>query len=111
MVAGNSVIVNNQLGSQSVAYSATVTPDPYKGGHVVIGTLTGNVTVAAPSNAHQGCRLALQFTQDATGGRTITLNATFKKNWTPTTTANKVNIIEFVYDGSNWIQVAGTAGI
>ena len=111
MVAGNTVIVNNQLGSQAVAYSSTVTPDPYKGGHVVIGTLTGNITVAAPSNAHQGCRLALQFTEDGTGGRTITLNAIFKKNWTPTTTANKVNTIEFVYDGTNWVQVAGTVGI
>ncbi len=110
-ISGNTIIVNNQLGAQNIAYAATITPDPYAGGKVIVGTLTGNITVNAPSNAHIGCRLSFKFTQDATGGRTITLNSTFKKSWTPTTTANKINTIEFEYDGTNWIQVGGTVGI
>ncbi len=111
MLTGNTVIVNNQLGTQNIAYAATITPDPYAGGKVIVGTLTGNITVAAPSNAHIGCRLSFKFTQDTTAGRTVTWNSIFKKNWTPTTTNGKINTIEFEYDGTNWIQVGGTVGI
>lgn len=110
-VSGNTVVINNQLGSQAIAYSATITPDPYLGGKVVVGTLTGNITVNAPSNAHAGCRLSFKFTQDTTAGRTVTWNSVYKRNWTPTTTNGKINTIEFEYDGTNWIQVGGTVGI
>lgn len=111
LVAGNTVIINNQLGIQTPAFAASFTPDPYQGGIIKIGALTANITINAPSNKHMGCRMVLYLTEDGTGGRSIGFNATYKRNFTPTTTANKVNIIEFVYDGSNWFQVAGTAGI
>lgn len=111
-VSGNTVVVNNQLGSQAITYASTITPDPYAGGKVIVGTLTGNITdLAAPSNAHIGCRLSFKFTQDATGSRTVGWNATYKKSWTISPTANKISTIEFEYDGTNWIQVGGTVGI
>lgn len=110
-ISGNTIIVNNQLGSQVIAYTATITPDPYLGGKVVVSQLTGNITVNAPSNAHAGCRLSMRFKQDGTGGRTVTLDSIFKKAWTPNTGAYKINTIEFEYDGAEWIQVGGVVGI
>jgi hypothetical protein len=90
---------------ESVGYAATIATDAATGATKAI-TLTGNTTMSAPTNAASGRRLRYIFTQDATGGRTVTWNAVFKQAWTPTTTANKVNVIEFVYNGTNWVQVS-----
>jgi hypothetical protein len=97
--------------SQAIAYAGTITPDPYKGGRVVVGTLTNNITVNAPADAHAGGRLSFVFTQDGTGGWAVNFNAAFKVNWTPTTTAGKINTIEFEYNGTNWIQMATGIGL
>jgi hypothetical protein len=96
---------------QSVAYAANITPDPYRGGRIVVGTLTGGITVAAPASFHQGARLSFIFTQDGTGGHAVTWNAAFKVNWTPDTAASKKNTITFEYDGTNWVQVASATGL
>ena len=53
-----------------------------------------------------GDRLTFAFTQDATGGRTVSWNAAFKDLMDPTTTANKVNVITFTYDGTSWVQTS-----
>ena len=74
-------------------------------------TLTGNVSVQAPSAPVKGLEVELQFTQDATGGRTVTFDGVFKVNWTPATTAGKLNIIRFRYDGMNWLQIAASVGL
>lgn len=68
-------------------------------------TLTGNVTYTftAPSGP---CNLILKLVQDATGSRTVTWPASVK--WpsgtapTLTTTASRVDIISFYYDGTNY---------
>lgn len=108
--ASNAVRLNSNAGVQSLAYAASVTPDPYKGGTVLM-TLTGNLTINAPSNPYAGQRLQFVFTQDATGGRTVTFAAAFKTAWTPTTTANARNVIEFVHDGANWLQTSAQTGL
>lgn len=68
-------------------------------------TLTGNCTFTftAPGGA---CSLVLRLAQDATGSRTVTWPAAVKwSGGTPptlTTTASKVDIITFYYDGTTY---------
>jgi hypothetical protein len=69
-------------------------------------TLGGNRTVGAPTNVSIGQRLTYIFTQDGTGGRTVTWNAVFLVTWSNTgNTAGKKSSITFEYDGTNWIQI------
>ena len=73
-------------------------------------TLAGNRTMAAPTNLVDGGTYALRVIQDATGSRTITWNAIFK--WpggtapTLTTSANAVDVLTFVSDGTNLYGVS-----
>lgn len=92
-------------------YAASYTPNPVKSDAVVVATLTGGITINAPSPAYRGQRLQFVFTQDGTGGRTVTWNAVFKVNWTPDTAANKKNTVEFIYDGTNWVQTSSATGL
>lgn len=95
---------NANRGVQSVAYAASITPDQYKGELVVVGALTGNLTVNAPADPQLGQRLRFAFTQDGTGSRTITWNSAFVLNsWTVESAASAKSTIAFVYDGSKWV--------
>lgn len=93
------------------AYAASITPNPLKGEMVKVGTLTGDITVNAPSPAYAGMRLGFLFQQDGSGGHAVTFDSVFKTAWTPSTTASKRNAIEFVYDGSAWVQVSSSVGM
>lgn len=97
--------------TQSVAYAASVTPNPAAGKRITVGTLTGNITIVTPTSPVAGQEMTLVFTQDATGGRVVTLPSAWFFSWTPTTTANHKNSITLVYDGSNWVQIAATTGL
>lgn len=69
-----------------IAYSATITPN-CNTSDTHVCTLTGNVTVAAPTNMEVGDALVLEFIQDGTGGRSIAWFSTI--TWlSPDTTAN-----------------------
>lgn len=97
--------------TQAPAYAASITPDVAVGENILVGTLTGAITVNAPTNPTAGQVITFVFTQDATGGRVVTWNAVFKVNWTPDTALNKVNTITFLYNGTSWLQVAGVTGL
>ena len=63
----------------TVAYSASVTPDISTTGTLVVGALTGNLTVNNPTGTpadHQILVICLQ--QDGTGGRSVTWGANFQ---------------------------------
>lgn len=68
-------------------------------------TLGGNRTLANPTNMHDGGCYTLRVKQDATGSRTLAYGNAYK--WpastapTLTTTANAVDILTFVSDGSS----------
>lgn len=68
---------------------------------------TGNVTLNVadlPTAPRANTQFVIRFQQDATGGRTFTLTG-FKKSLGSlpiTTTANAVDLIVFLYDGTNW---------
>ena len=76
-------------------------------------TLWGNRTMAWPTSLVDWATYILRVIQDGTGSRTITWNAVFKRPWgtapTLTTTANAIDLISFVSDGTNLYGVASLA--
>lgn len=96
---------NNNVGTISVAYAATVTPDQDLAETQIIGALTANITVANPTFPSRGQTLRFVFTQDGTGGRTVTWGADFATTFQPTATANATSTVSFMYMGAKWIQL------
>lgn len=94
-------------GSIAATYGTNYTPTPYRHNEVRM-TLTGPITFNAPSvHSSQfpiGFRLRLVLTQDATGGRAVTLNAAYKTpaGFSLTTTPNTTSILDFVCHGAAW---------
>lgn len=100
-------------GAQTASYTASYTPDLALGQTVTM-TLTGGVTVNAPTNATAGIILTFNFIQDATGSRNITFASgagNYKANWTPTKAASGTDSISFRWNGSSWIQYAAAVGL
>lgn len=93
--------------AQSLAYAAAITVDASKGERIVVGALTGALTINAPTNPQLGAALEFAFLQDGTGGRVITWNAAFKKAADGAGTANQRASTRYLYDGTNWIQQGG----
>lgn len=91
-------------------YATPFTPFPAVF-HSVVMTLTGPLTINAALNPGIGQEAEFVFTQDATGGRVVTWDASFKTNWTPDTSANKTNTIRFRYNGTSWMQIASATGL
>lgn len=87
--------------------ATTYTPDMTTGTvHQV--NLTGNATIAAPTNGHAGMSLTLIFLQSSGTTNTATLNSVFKRaggSFTASTGASAKSSIAFVSDGTNWIEV------
>ena len=96
-------------GSSSAAFATSFTPDLTTGAVLDIGTLTANMTINAPAwNATPGCPLTFLFTQDATGGRTLTWNSVYRTSWQPTSAANAHSSISFQWNGNagKWEPIA-----
>lgn len=68
-------------------------------------TLGGNRTLANPTNLRDGASYALIVKQDATGSRTLAYGTAFK--WPSgaapvlSTAANAIDLLTFIYDGTN----------
>lgn len=84
-------------------YTATVTPDRSQG-RVFVYTLTGNVTLANPTNLNPGESIDIVFIQDGTGSRLLSAVGTLWKfpggTKTLSTPANSVDCIKGIYDGT-----------
>lgn len=89
--------MGNQTGSITVAA---------KQGLVTM-TATGNLTIALTAGDQAGDRLVLMITQDATGSRTYTAGTLMKLAGGAATGsgASKVDVIAFMFDGTNWREV------
>jgi hypothetical protein len=94
------VINNSATGTVTLDGSAS---------NVFILTLTGNLTLTM-NNIQVGATYIIYLIQDATGSRTITLDAIFKRltgdTTTVNTTANKVNMLTGVARSSSAITLA-----
>ena len=73
-------------------------------------TLTGNLTLANPTGYTKATTINVWLTQDATGSRTLTLGAKFKKgigmDLTLSTTASAVDFLSLVYNPTKDIWIA-----
>jgi hypothetical protein len=97
--------------TQSVAYAATVTPSMLIGNRIIVGALTGNITVGGPSTLlPPGTPVIYEFTQDATGGRTLAWGSLHKGAWpTASGTANQKQSATGYSDG-NALIFTGASG-
>lgn len=78
------------------------------------GKLVGNITINSadfPASPKPGTQFAFRMTQDAVGGRTLTLTGIKKSNGilALSTAANAIDVISFYYDGTFWY--AGAMGL
>lgn len=89
---------------QSPAYTASYAPD-LAAGEIIDMTLTGNISIIAPTNLTAGLIITFNFLQDITGSRTMTFDpAVYSTSWTPTTTPGTLNSISFRTNGTKFIQ-------
>jgi hypothetical protein len=93
------------------SYAATVTLDASRYEHnYMSNSITGAMTMAAPTGAQRGRKLTIELLQDGTGGRNVTWNAVFKGvTLAASGTANQKAIITFECDGTDWYQ-QGSSG-
>lgn len=90
--------------SQPIAYAATITPTITAIRSVKRISLTGNMTVAAPTGtAAVGDVLIFELTCDASV-RTVTWNAAYKSTISALI-VSKTTVVEFTYNGASWLQV------
>lgn len=89
------------LYQNSLTVSGSVTPnmDTYD---TFVYNLTGNTTINATLNPVSGDVLKFIFKQDATGGRTVTLNAAYKGSPTINTSANARTCLTYIFGGGTW---------
>lgn len=92
------------LGSQA----SSVTWNMNNGRHGFTVTLTGNATINNPTNAPtlaagQFTEFVWTITQDATGSRVPTVGSNIKNFPTLSTTANAVDVIAGIYDGTDFV--------
>lgn len=87
------------------SFSATPTFDAALSNFHTMPAMTANVTAITLSNAQEGQFLTIRFTQDGTGGRTITTGNMGATNapsiqGAPTTTANKASYLNLTYNAA-----------
>ena len=101
-------VANNWLLAQSstlstIAYAATITIDGLAhSNHINIGTLTGNLFLANPTNWTNAGTVNIHSTQDATGSRLISFGTKFRAaggigSITLSTAANAWDVLSYVY--------------
>ncbi len=86
--------------------AATIAVDLAGGTNFTV-TLAGNRTLGAPSNAKPGMSGTILIKQDATGSRTLAYNTAWKPfGSTPslTTTANAVDLLTWIVEGSGKVR-------
>src|SRR6056300_1434359 len=92
--------------ASSVAWDAAAKANAFLG--LNTNSYSGNVTMAAPSNAVEGAIISVEIAQDGTP-RTVSWNTIFEfaASTAPvvTATANKTDIFAFRYNGSVWQEV------
>ena len=111
ITASDNLVVSGQAYNprQTLTYGATTNWNLDSGGKATLA-LTGNTTMAAPTNMQDGATYVLWVFQDATGSRTITWNSVFK--WqngvapTLSTGANDFDIITFECNGTGMMGTA-----
>lgn len=97
------IIEKNPGGPVTIAYASTINTDCSVGDEFEV-TLTGAMTLANPTNMVDGQTVRWRFTQDATGGRVLTLGTAFNGIFNLTVAANAVDVMQANYNAatSKW---------
>lgn len=85
--------------------STAVTPN-YQNGNIQTFTANSNFALNLPTNMSAGQNLVLIITQDGTGSKVMTPNASYKFQYavkTLSTAANSIDILTIFYDGSRYL--------
>lgn len=85
--------------------SGTIVPS-YSNGAVQTATLTGNITLNAPTGMPAGGSITLVLTQDATGYRKLTASSSYRFAGNINTLSNignDIDIMAIFYDGTNYL--------
>lgn len=116
VIAGNSISVSTTNGNATVNntftetvysggnWSGTVSPNR-NNGTIQKYTLTGNITLNAPTNIATGQGITLILTQDGVGGRLLTANSAYKfasSFNTLSAGAGAIDMLNIFYDGSTY---------
>ncbi len=117
--AASTILTANGVWSSAaevaVTYAATVTLDFSTGYNFGPLTLTGNVTLANPTNIKAGQSGHIRIVQDGTGGRTWTLGSYFKTAGgspaTLTTTAGATDVMYYKALTATLIQYSLSNGV
>lgn len=104
---GGAAIDFTGTGTGTQTVQLPLQPNPYNG-NVFAVTLTGDMPIALPVQQHQGQRMSFQLLQDGTGGRKTGFSSAYSTlEFLPRTSANRLNIVEFIYNGTTWVQSGG----
>jgi hypothetical protein len=92
----------------TVSYAATVTPNVGTTDLLIIGALTGPLTIANPTGVPaDGQKLLIRVKQDASGSRTVTLGAIYRIPSSATiplawsTAASKTDLFAVMYNAAD----------
>ena len=66
------------MGTQTIAYAATIAPAISSGNIITVGTLTGDIEVQTPTGTTNGEEVRVRFQQSAAGGNKVTLYPKWK---------------------------------
>lgn len=112
MVGTNAAGLFGSSQRETVSYTSTWTPNAHMGGDTKVMTLAGNLTVNTPAGRVRGSRIAFEFIQDGTGGRTVSFGSAYKVTaFNVDTTSSAVSRIEFEDDGTSLQQVSSSRPI
>jgi hypothetical protein len=92
-------------------YAASITLDVgvTSYANVVTTAAIGNASILASSGGLPGQRLSVIISNDSGGARTITFSTNFRATGTVVGTASKVIAVNFVSDGSKFIEQGRSA--
>ncbi|GBF44508.1 hypothetical protein LPTSP2_38110 [Leptospira ellinghausenii] len=98
-------IWNNQVFEFGELYGSIPFGTIFNGNRTVKVKLVGNLTISSLNGGYEGNVYLIVFTQDGTGGRTITLPSNIKipTGESPDLGANKVSILTMYFDGANYL--------
>lgn len=79
-------------------------------GEVFQTTLTGNTTLANPTNLQSGQTIKWELVQDATGSRTVAYGTAFKFSGSSavSTSASAIDLVSATYDGTVLLTTVST---
>jgi hypothetical protein len=104
-VVGDSVLNRSAINRVQLTDAPTIAVNAALANSFYV-TLFDNRTMGAPTNPSAGQRILFTIIQNGTTAAcTLAWNAIYKVTWSNTgNTASKRSLIEFEYDGTNWVQ-------